>query len=196
MNDRNSCKLKWRLLRSREFVPRTVHPHPAPEFFKTHVEYNLIHYLEKSGNARFIADTYGALDYVYTTLDTFIPEGMLTMPKNRQSNDTMPEMISSKLTDEELAQFDDWQAKNAKKVWDLLTSEMLDGVRVGVSWDGYNDCFIASFTGKGDKNVNTGRCLMSRSQDWQEAIAMNVFKHVEIYRRGKWENRNAEKQRG
>lgn len=112
------------------------------------------------------------------------------------SSDNMPEMISSKLTDDELGDFDKWLTKASPKIWELLTETLLNDTKLGVSWDAYNDCFIASFTGKGDRNINSGRCLMSRSSDWQEAIALNLYKNSEIYKGGKWENRNADKQRG
>lgn len=196
MNDVNTCSKLLKL--SLALNPRLeLHAiYPAPEIFKHTVKHNELHNLDLSRGRRPPLKELEALTYVYLQLELLL--GGEFMARNNKSGnlDGMPEMVSSKLTDEELLAFDQWLPKNEKNIWRTLTEILLDDIKLGVSWDAYNDCFVSSFTGKGDRQTNTGRCLMSRSSDWQEAIAINIFKHLEIYKRGKWENRNADKQRG
>jgi len=137
-----------------------------------------------------------------TEVHIHLNERIVLMPtkqrKNQNSRDGMPEMISSKLTDEELLGFDQWLTKKGKDFDAMIFDTLMDDHKIGISWDAYNDCFIASFTAKGDDHLNAGKCLMSRSNDWREAIAMNMFKCAVIYAddKGRWTNRNADKQRG
>lgn len=114
--------------------------------------------------------------------------------KSRNTN--MPEMLNCKLSDEELQQFDAWISEKHFKFDNLVGETLLNDIKIGVSWDAYNDCFVASLTPKGERDSNNGMCLLSRATTWQEAIAMSIFKHVVIFGKGKWSKRNENNQRG
>lgn len=196
MHDRNTLAMKYRLMLSRGHVPRLIYDYGTPEFH--HGEFLISRYvnLEKSKARKIPESVDDALDFIYLELSLILKDAQMP-PKNRKmSRDNMPEMISSKLTDAELLEFETWYAKQQPKLWNTLTDILLDGHKQGVSWDAYNDCFIASLTGRGDGVTNDGRCLTSRSQDWIEAVALNLYKHLVIYQKGLWINRNNNEQRG
>jgi hypothetical protein len=122
-------------------------------------------------------------------------------PAKRQqyaSRDGMPEMIQFRLTDEELLQFDAWIKQKDFKFDEAVEEALLSDHKVGVSWDATNNCFIATFTAKGDRHPNAGKCLMSRAMDWREAVAINMFKCEVVFAsdKGRWSNRHSEEQRG
>ena len=168
----------------------------APEKFKTYIEYNRYHNLDKS-KVRVIPRSWdNAIDYIHTFLGSIDKEAInMVKPKTRHNSD-MPTMISFKLTDEELSQFEVWLDRKDVGLEGTIHSLLIDGFKNGVSWDGYNDCFIASLTCKEETDVNTGQCLLSRSTHWQEALLLNAFKHYILFERRKWVSRNQNEQRG
>lgn len=119
-------------------------------------------------------------------------------PKKRSKpqNDNMPEMIGTKLSDVQLAEYDEWLTKNSKQFSKLYAGALLDSIKIGVSWDAYNNCFICSFTQKDEDNVNHGKCLLSRSMEWEDAVLLNVYKSEVVYQRGEWIPLNNNDQRG
>lgn len=119
------------------------------------------------------------------------------MPKQQSTrNDQMPEMVQFKLNMDELNQFDQWLQQKGFNFDVRVTNHLIEDHKLGISWDGYNDCFIASSTAKGEKNKNTGSCLLSRSTDWREAVALNLFKQEVVYANGIWRPRKDDVQRG
>lgn len=119
------------------------------------------------------------------------------MPRGRtiQNND-MPEMIQFKLRPEELVEYEAWTQRKGFSFDTLFAETLLDGVKVGVSFDAYNDCFICSFTPRRDTHINAGSCLLSRSSTWQEAIALNCYKSQVIFNNKKWVSRKEDDNRG
>jgi hypothetical protein len=119
------------------------------------------------------------------------------MPKGRQvQRNDMPEMVQFKLRPEELAEYETWTQRKGFSFDNILAEILLEGVKVGVSYDAYNDCFISSFTPKGDTHINAGSCLLSRSSTWQEAIALNVYKSQVIFANKRWVSRKEDDNRG
>lgn len=191
MNDMATASQRWDLyIRSTPLVYRFAYP--APEFFYKRIEFNYIHNLDASRIRHIPERLYNGLFWVYLTMHINYPAECLQMPpqKSRKSDD-MPELVQNKLTPEELDQFSVWVEKNSKKLDTILPEVCLEGYKLGISWDAYNNCWIATFTGKGEKCVNDYRVLTARSDDYYEVQAMLIFKHIEVYHRGRWENRNS-----
>lgn len=93
--------------------------------------------------------------------------------------------VTIRLDKEQAAAFGVWQ--NTKSVdFELeLADFMSKGWKTSITWDGNNDCYIVSSTCKDDRNVNLNTCVTSRSTSWYEAMLLNVYKVVILYKNGK-----------
>lgn len=96
------------------------------------------------------------------------------------------EFVNITLLVDERKAFDDWLVANDKRISAIIGDIMADDYRLSCSWDGSNECFIATLTGKKDQKYNANRSLSSRSDNWWEAIALTVYKHVELSHERKW----------
>jgi hypothetical protein len=92
------------------------------------------------------------------------------------------EFVQHKLNAEEKVQFTSWgSGKNFDS--DLEVSDFIQhGWKVSVSWDMNNDCYIVAATCKDEKSVNVNKCITSRSDQWFEALLMNVFKVTVLFK--------------
>jgi len=84
--------------------------------------------------------------------------------------------------DSEREQFDLWVSAIGTGWWAALQDELAAGLKLTLVWDGQNDCFIASLTGRPD---NAGEsewtaCLSARSDDLFQSLALLVYKHLEV----------------
>jgi len=191
MKDIYTAAQRWHLLKLTMF-PLPMYRFPASEVFRNHISYNLIHNLDTSRLKKIPERWYDALLWVHFNMYAQYGDILMTKPRsNNRSRDDMPELVQNKLTPEELTDFGVWVDKNAKKIETLIPETILEGYKLGVSWDAYNNCWIATLTGKGDKCINDYRVLTARADDYYEVQAMLIYKHIEVYHRGKWENRNS-----
>jgi len=78
--------------------------------------------------------------------------------------------------------FDLWRSSIADGWWPLLQDELAAGLKLTLVWDGANDCFIASLTGRPDCDGASEwtACLSSRAGEMDTALALLVYKHLEI----------------
>lgn len=78
--------------------------------------------------------------------------------------------------------FDDWLSTNAQHVNGMLVDAMASGLKFTMVWDGSNECYIASFTGRpqllGEQDWNA--TLSARSDDFATVLALLVYKHYEV----------------
>lgn len=156
----------------------------------------VFHLLEASKKGCDLNKRADALMWVHSRIHLYLQKGgLLSKKQNTRSND-MPDMIQFKLNADELAGFDAWIAQKNFNFDNRVANSLIDNNKHGVSWDAYNDCFIASMTAKGDTNKNVGSCLLSRSTTWQEAIALNLYKAEVVYSNGIWLPRKDDTQRG
>lgn len=113
------------------------------------------------------------------------------MPKkfgSKQTSGDWPEItfINYRLSAEEKKVWNAWSEKNANTAVDELAIFMSNGHKTSISWDLNNSCWIASSTCKDDKSINHNKCIMSRSQDWLEAMMLNLFKASVVCKDGDW----------
>ena len=176
-------------------APSRIRLYPIPSRELNLVD-QLVVDLASAKHRRFNMEWIDGLQYVH--LQISLVEMEMPKPKRNRSFDRgdMPEMIGFKLDIEELIQFDAWVKQKDFNYRAMLEETLLSGVKVGVSWDAYNDCFIASFTPKDDEHPNKGLCLLSRSSDWEEAIALNLFKASVVFSGKSWATRKDDNQRG
>lgn len=84
--------------------------------------------------------------------------------------------------DAERPQFDMWLSKISDGWWPLLQDELAAGLKLTLVWDGANDCFIASLTGRPDIDGQSPwtACLSARAGEMNTALALLTYKHLEI----------------
>lgn len=86
----------------------------------------------------------------------------------------------------------DKETKELAKAWiksqkdfDSIMERLLDGYKLSISQDLYNDCYQASLTCTAEDNPNTGWCLVGRGPSYLAAIGMVAYKHL-IVLEGQW----------
>lgn len=97
------------------------------------------------------------------------------------------EFVNRNLKEDEAKAFTTWAKNENERIPDHLGQIMVDDYKVSCTWDDRNQCYIATFTGKEDQRVNDNKALSSRSDDWFEALAMNAYKHLVLFKGGAWE---------
>ena len=107
--------------------------------------------------------------------------------QTKYSNFNQTEFVNRNLLAEEGEAFKAWAKKENERIPDMLGQIMVNGYKVTCTWNDNNQCYIATFTGKEDAKHNVNKALSSRSDDWFEALAMNTFKHVILFKSGVWE---------
>jgi len=90
------------------------------------------------------------------------------------------EFISLRLSDSQRDQFNVWYKSDISGFITELTAMITGNYKLTCTYDGTSACFISSLTCKEETDPNYGYVLTSRSPDLMEAIALNVFKTVEI----------------
>jgi hypothetical protein len=109
------------------------------------------------------------------------------MAKKRNANASFGvEFINIDLTDKQGEDFNDWQQVNVSKMGVLVGELASAGHKIGVSFDGDNECFIVSVTCKDESSDNLNRCFTSRSDDWVEAVLLALFKWDVVMARSTW----------
>jgi hypothetical protein len=105
-------------------------------------------------------------------------------PSNERWNAN--EFVNIRLKDEEKVEFKSWCSAEGERINDMIGQACVDDYKFSLTWDDKNQCFIATMIGKEDQRHNAFKSLSSRSDDWFEAIALTVFKHVVLMRQGAW----------
>jgi len=86
------------------------------------------------------------------------------------------------VSEAERESFDLWLSTIADGWWPLLQDELAAGLKLTLVWDGQNDCFIASLTGRPDPDGKSPFtvCLSARAGEMNLALALLVYKHLEV----------------
>jgi len=82
----------------------------------------------------------------------------------------------------EREQFDLWLSGINTQWWAILQDELAAGLKLTLVWDGANDCFIASLTGRPDIDGQRPwtTCLSARAGEMDTALALLTYKHTEV----------------
>lgn len=175
------------------YIPNRSCP---PLYFNQQSQY--FPYIEFSKHKRIPANWFDALAEIHIYIEKM--ESLMPPLKKKQNKrpDGMPEMINARLSDDELTGFDQWLAKEGKSFDQKYVDVLVSNIKIGMSIDGQNSCFICSFTPKDEDDLNHGKCLISRSEEWQEAFMMNYYKTTlfDEVDGGKWSERNNGRNRG
>lgn len=85
--------------------------------------------------------------------------------------------INLRVTDEQKDHFAIWFDANRSLIDSSLEDTLSEGMRFGLAYDAENECFIATFTGKGVASIGQRYCLTSRAGTIPESIALLLWKH-------------------
>lgn len=108
-------------------------------------------------------------------------------PDNNGQNWSKVDFVNINLSKVEKTQFKAWFSENQAELPRLLSVFMAAGYKTSLKWDNSNECFIATVVCEDDSLENSGKALSSRSDDWVEALALNLFKTDVISEKGVWE---------
>jgi hypothetical protein len=81
-----------------------------------------------------------------------------------------------KLETEGKDEFANWYKSTDNAKPEDIGELLVMGWKCSVTWDGNNDCFIASYTQRDEDDRNYNVCVTSRSDDITEALFLGVFK--------------------
>lgn len=74
-----------------------------------------------------------------------------------------------------------WNAKGFDGGLEISTF-IANGWKTSLTWDDANKCFICASTCKDERSVNANVCVTSRSDDYTEALLLNVYKVNVMYK--------------
>lgn len=86
--------------------------------------------------------------------------------------------VNIRLDDSQREAFGFWFGENASRVAQFLDEILGEGMKVGLSYDRENQCYIATFTGALVGNSNERYCATSRAGTLNECLGLAVWKHI------------------
>lgn len=96
------------------------------------------------------------------------------------------DFVTIELTAKQEADFEEWVVSATPKLSEYTGELVSSGHKLGVSWDGDNECFIVSVTCKDEAQDNANKCYTSRSDEWVEALLLAIYKWDVISKRSTW----------
>jgi len=102
--------------------------------------------------------------------------------RKTQPKDEWAGFIQCSVKDSEREEYDLWLSEAGDKVWRELDDALGTGLKLTLSFDAGNDCYIASFTGRPDLvgSVAWTCCLSGRGGTFEEALAVLIYKHAAL----------------
>lgn len=85
--------------------------------------------------------------------------------------------------------FDEWRSEPANALDALLVDALASGLKLSLVWDGSNECFIATFSGRPDSKGELAwlASLSARAGDFPTALHLLCYKHFDLTG-GEWED--------
>jgi len=113
----------------------------------------------------------------------------LTAARKIQKNDQWGGFAQVNLDESRREEFDLWASEMGGKVYDELDDALGSGLKFTMAYDGKNQCYIASLTGRPDiAGVRDFTCCLSaRAGTFGDAIALLMYKHVALLHYDWWD---------
>lgn len=89
-----------------------------------------------------------------------------------------------------------YMEKSSDELDALVTDVLKTGHKISFSYNETNDQITCTFTGKKDESLNEFRMLTSHASSWWQALAVNLYKHHEIFSAEIWEDLEEEDEFG
>lgn len=93
--------------------------------------------------------------------------------------------VNLKVSENERSDFDGWSQAEGENIWPMLEEQMVEGLKLSVSYDAENGCSVATFTGAGCVGIRERCCFTARAATWDEAVRLLLYKHL-ILMDGDW----------
>jgi len=154
-----------------------------PEFIFTHFRYELYCAGIEPYQRKVACDMFNS--YQHKLEESIMPQKKQNNGNNGQSWNKV-EFVNINLSNGEKKQFKSWFEENHTAIPELAAAMTGQGYKLSIKWDNGNSCFIATVTCDDESLDNNGKALSSRSNDWMEAIALNIFKTDVVCEDGKW----------
>lgn len=91
------------------------------------------------------------------------------------------QFVQYTLSKSEKDAFEKWWETHYSDAPTLLSEVINSGYKQSSSWDDTNDCYIVTFTCMDKRSGNYCLVMSSRSDDWLEALGINLFKHYVLF---------------
>lgn len=96
------------------------------------------------------------------------------------------EFVNYKMDAAEKKAFKVWYVNSPEKYFTDLINLIATGYKSSVSYSDDLECFTHALTCQDETSPNYNKCLTSRSDDYWEAMAISMFKHLELSEGGIW----------
>jgi len=125
-----------------------------------------------------------------------LPEQRLQTKYPSASQDDWGGYIDVRMTGDEKELFAAWWEANGSEVFNWVIDILPTGLKLGLMWDGENQCYVASLNGKGVSGQEKRYTLTARSGKFDEAFALLCYKHYILLEQdwGNWKPSNKRKQ--
>lgn len=99
-----------------------------------------------------------------------------------QKDDEWAGFAQVSISEFEREAYDLWVSENSAAVYPLLLDSLAEGLKLTAVWDGANDCFILSLTGRPDAEGERAwtATLSGRGGTFDEALNVLIYKHIEL----------------
>jgi hypothetical protein len=103
------------------------------------------------------------------------------------SQDDWGGYIDVRLSSDDKLLFAAWVESNDADTFDWLIDTLTAGLKLGMMWDGENQCYVASLNGRGVTTSEKRFTLTARANTFSEAFALLCYKHY-VALEGDWGN--------
>jgi hypothetical protein len=126
--------------------------------------------------------------------DSFDEHG-LTYNRRAQKGDEWGGFVQVSLDEAHREEYDLWLSEAGPNVWRELDDALGVGLKLSVSYDGSNQCYIGSLTGRPDVGgARAFTCSLSaRGGTFEEAVAVLIYKHASLLHYDWWDAVNEPK---
>jgi hypothetical protein len=114
--------------------------------------------------------------------------GAVTKGREKQGAFDWKGFVEISLTSEEKERIAD-SAWEPADYLSFLSRVVDDGYKVSIVSDSFNQCVVASLTGRASDCMNPGLTLSARGPETAGAIRALAYKHIEICEELRWDNR-------
>jgi len=110
-------------------------------------------------------------------------------PRRVQKNDEWGGFAQVNLDENRREEFELWASEMGDGIYRELDDSLGSGLKLTLVYDGANQCYIASLTGRPDAlGIRAFTCCLSaRAGTFSEAIALLMYKHVSLLHYDWWE---------
>jgi hypothetical protein len=118
-----------------------------------------------------------------------------TGSRRAQKDDQWGGFVAISIDEAHRDEFDEWLSQQGNAIYHELDGALASGLKLTMAYDGTNQCYIASLTGRPDlAGVRDFTCCLSaRAGTFADAIAVLMYKHVDLLHYDWWDAVNEPK---